>query len=232
MGEFVGVVGKPATGKSTSYGQFPQLKIKGLDPKETVIINVCGKPLPFKGWKKLYDPTKAIKDGGNYIATYDWDRITKVIKYIDKSRPEIKNIVLEDGQYIMAFEFMNRAAEAGYKKFSDLGVHFNAIRDAVTTSREDLQVFTLWHPEIDGEGNMKMKTVGKMVNDYLTPEGLFTVILYTRVSKEDGGLKYEFVTNNDGDSPARSPIGMFDETYIPNDLGYVAEKINEYYNGE
>tara|TARA_B110000503_G_C7036246_1_gene366229 strand:- start:45 stop:740 length:696 start_codon:yes stop_codon:yes gene_type:complete len=231
MAEFIGIVGEPATGKSTSYGQFPTIRIKGLDPKETIIINVTGKPLAFKGWKKLYDPNKAIKDGGNYIASYDWDKITKVIEFIDKNRPEIKNIVLEDAQYVMAFEFMDRANEAGYKKFADIGVHFNKIRQAISSARENLQVFALWHPDIDNEGNMSMKTAGKMIKDYLNPEGLFTVILYSTVTRENNTANYKFVTNNDGKFPARSPIGMFEEEYIPNDLGFVREKINEYYNG-
>jgi hypothetical protein len=229
MGEFVGVVGPPASGKSSSYGNFPQLKIKGLNPKTTVIINVSGKPLPFKGWKKLYDPTKSIKDGGNYVSTHDWEKIVNVINYVSKNRPEITDIVLEDGQYVMAFEFMARAGETGYKKFSDIGVHFNAIRDAVSKARESLRVFTLWHPEQKEGALPKMKTVGVMIDSYLTLEGLFTVILYTKLSKTDDGIKYQFVTNNDGEVPARSPIGMFDEMYINNDLGYVADKINEYY---
>lgn len=231
MAEFIGVVGEPATGKSTSYGQLPEVGIKGLDPKETIIINVTGKPLAFKGWKKLYDPTKKLTEGGNYLATYNWETIVKAIEYIDKNRPEIKNIVLEDGQYIISFEFMDRSAEAGYKKFSDIGVHFNKIRNAITSARENLQVFALWHPDIDNEGNMSMKTAGKMIRDYLNPEGLFTVIMYARVTRENNESKYQFVTKNDGKYPARSPIGMFKDTYIPNDLGVVREKINEYYNG-
>lgn len=231
MGEFVGIVGLPATGKSTSYGQFPELGIEGLDPKETVIINVCGKPLPFRGWKTLYNPDKKITDGGNYIATADPIKIAGVIDHISKNRLEIKNVVLEDGQYTMAFEFMSRAGESGYKKFSDIGVNFNKIRNSVAASRDNLTVFALWHPDVDNEGKMSMKTVGKMVNDYLTPEGLFTVILYTRVSKTEGGIKYQFVTNNDGNLPARSPIGMFKEQYIQNDLGKVARTIKEYYEG-
>ena len=77
-----------------------------------------------------------------------------------------------------------------------------------------------------------MMTVGKMVNDYLTLEGLFSVILYTNVSKgADNKIQYQFVTNNDGKYPAKSPVGMFSETYIPNDLGYVSQLIDSYNNG-
>ncbi len=71
-----------------------------------------------------------------------------------------------------------------------------------------------------------------MINQYLTPEGLFTVILYTRVIKENGKMSYSFVTNNDGKYPAKSPIGMFKDLYIPNDLGAVSKAIDSYYMGE
>ena len=105
----IAVVGKSGTGKSTSYGQFPELGIKGLNPKETVVINVSGKDLPFRGWKKLY--TGKVSEGGNYFESSDAVQIAKVIDYISSNRKDIKNIVIDDSQYIMAFEFMRRAKE-------------------------------------------------------------------------------------------------------------------------
>jgi hypothetical protein len=234
MAEFIGIVGPSGTGKSTSYGQIPEIGNRGLNPETTVIINVADKPLPFRGWKNIYNPEIKITNGGNYISTADYSTIVKVIKYISESRPEINNIVIEDMQYMMAFEFMARASEAGYKKFSDLGVHFNKVRDAITTSRPNMKVFALWHPEVNAEGKMKMKTCGKMIDDYLTPEGLFTIILYTKVEVDSSSniMKYTFVTNNDGQYPAKSPIGMFNDRYIPNDLDAVVESIDRYYEGE
>lgn len=107
----IAIVGKSGTGKSTSIGNFPELKIKGLQSKETVMINIAGKDLPFKGWKKLY--TGKVREGGNYIETSDFETIVKVINYVSESRKDIKNIVIDDAQYIMAFEFMSRAKEAG-----------------------------------------------------------------------------------------------------------------------
>jgi len=136
-------------------------------------------------------------------------------------------------QYIMAFEFMRRAKESGYGKFADLGVNLAKVVEAARVSRNDLKVYFLWHPEVDREMGYKMKTVGKMVTDYLTLEGLFSVILYTKVSKgADNKIHYEFVTNTDGQFPAKSPIGMFSELYIPNDLGIVSELIDKYNEGE
>ncbi len=227
----IAIVGESGTGKSTSIGNIPELKIQGLNPKETVIINIAGKDLPFKGWKKLYGGK--ISEGGNYLETSDSTQIAAAITYISNNRKDIKNIVMDDGQFSMSFEFMRRAKESGYGKFADIGVNIGKITEASRNTREDLKVFFLWHPEKDKDGNLKMKTVGKMVDDYLTLEGLFTVILYTNVSKgTDNKTQYTFVTNNDGQSPAKSPIGMFDEMYIPNDLGLVSKLVDAYNLGE
>ncbi len=133
----------------------------------------------------------------------------------------------------MAFEFMRRAKETGYGKFSIIGSDMNTLMEASRNARKDLNIYFLWHPEIDNAGNYKMKTVGKMIDDYLTLEGLFTVILYSKVGKgASGKMEYQFVTNNDGQFPAKSPIGMFKDMYIPNDLGKVSEIIDQYNSGE
>jgi len=205
------------------------LGINGLNPKETVVINVTGKSLPFPGWIKKYNGN--ITEGGNYLETSNYDTINKAIKYIATNRTEIKNIIVDDANYIMAFEFMSRAQENGYGKFADFGVHLTSIFTTVKGVRADLNVFFLWHPE-EFEGDMRMVTVGKMVNDYLCLEGLFTVILYTKVEKNDSKIQYLFVTNNDGVYPSKSPVGMFEELYMKNDLGKVAELIQKYDQGD
>jgi len=226
----IAIAGQSGTGKSSSYGNIPEIGIKGLDPKETVVINVAGKDLPFRGWKKVY--TGSPKDGGNYVEVSDAQTIAKIIEFISASRPDIKNIVLDDSQYIMAFEFMRRAKEAGYGKFSDIGVNISKVIEAGRVCRKDLVVYCIWHPEKDGMGDYKLKTVGKMVDDYLTLEGLFTVILYTKVNKGlNNNMEYMFVTNNDGEYPAKSPVGMFKDMYMPNDLSAVSTAIVEYNNG-
>ena len=226
----IAIVGKSGTGKSTSYGQFPELGIKGLNPKETVIINVAGKDLPFRGWKKLY--SGKITEGGNYFESSDSAQIAGAITYINTSRTEVKNIIIDDGQYTMAFEFMRRAKESGYGKFADIGVNMGKIVEVARNTRKDLKVYFLWHPEQDKDTGYKMKSVGKMVDDYLTMEGLFTVVLYAKVSRgADNKIAYQFVTNNDGEFPAKSPIGLFTDLYIQNDLGLVSETIDKYNEG-
>lgn len=225
----IAIVGLSGTGKSTSYGNVPELKIKGLNPKETVIINIAGKDLPFRGWSKLYDGK--ISEGGNYTESADAAKISDAIKYISEKRLDIKNLILDDAQYIMAFEFIKRAKETGYQKFSDIGVNISKVVDAARNTRKDLKVYFMWHPEEGNDGIQKMKTVGKMVDSYLTLEGLFTIILYATVNNgSDNKVQYTFTTNNDGVSPAKSPIGMFPDLHIPNDLGLVSEMIDEYNN--
>lgn len=226
----IAIVGKSGTGKSSSYGQFPELGIEGLDPLKTVVINVAGKDLPFRGWKSKYKGK--LSEGGNYMESSDSDQIAKAITYVNASRKDIENVVIDDGQYTMAFEFMRRAKESGYGKFADIGVNAGKIMTAAKEAN-NLKVFFLWHPEQDKETGYKLKTVGKMVDDYLTLEGLFTIVLYTRVSKgADNKPNYEFVTNNDGEFPAKSPVGLFESLYIPNDLGFVAKAIDNYNNGQ
>jgi len=228
----IAVVGPSGEGKSSSYGQIQEIGITGLNPKETVVINVAGnKDLPFRGWSRVYNGE--ISKGGNYLATSDANIIAQAIDFVSKNRPDIKNIVIDDGQYIMSFEFMRRAKENGYGKFTDIGVNISKILETCRNARPDLKVYFLWHPEKDNTGAMKMKTIGAMVDAYLTLEGLFSVVLYTNVSKgADNKIKYEFVTNNDGSKPAKSPVGMFNTLYIPNDLGIVSSAIDSYNNGE
>ena len=209
-------------------GNIPELKIRGLNPKETVIINVAGKDLPFRGWKKLY--SGKISEGGNYFESSDANAISEVIKFISQNRTDIKNIIVDDSQYIMSFEFMRRAKESGYNKFTDIGVNISKVMESAKNTRQDLKVYFMWHPEISGD-SFKMKSVGNMVDSYLTLEGLFSVILYTNVSKgTDNKMNYQFVTNYDGKYPAKSPVGMFKDVYIPNDLGLVSELIDNYNN--
>lgn len=232
MADLIGIVGESGTGKSTSIGKSDELGIEGLDPKETVIINVVGKNLPFRGGNKLYPRDKKISDGGNYFEASVADSVAAAIKLVSDTRLDIKQIVIDDGQYIMAYAFMNKALEEGYQKFAVIGQNFSKVISTATNARRDLKVFFLWHPEKSETGMPKMKTIGKMVDDYLTLEGLFTVILYTKVVKVGDKMSYTFVTNRNGNLPAKSPRGMFPTLEIPNDLGKVVKAIDAYNDGE
>jgi len=216
MSEIVAIIGASGSGKSTA--------IESLNPKETMVISVLGKPLPFLGWKKKYSGVKK-----NYMVTAKAHEILKTLKYVNNSQPDIKTVVLDDFQYIMATELMKRAGEKGYDKFTDVGTQiWNIIRRAQTL-RDDLTVFFLAHEEDAQGGKRKMKTIGKMLDSWVTLEGMFTTVLFATTSGEDG-VEYQFQTQTDGYTTAKSPRGMFEEVLIPNELQYVREKMDEYNN--
>lgn len=234
MANAVAVVTPSGFGKSTSIGNIPELGIEGLNPKETAIINVMSKPLPFKGWRKLYKPP--ISDGGNYVEANDAKTIIEIINYIGNERQDIKNVVLDDFQYVMAEEFVNKARQAGYDKFTILAQNAYNVLRAGRDMRSDMNFFVLTHQEQSKQGLtevLKIKTIGKMLDEKVTLEGLFTIILYGKQSFDDKTKKVtkEFVTNFDGEFPAKSPVGMF-PLYMPNDLGIVVKEMNKYYEGE
>jgi hypothetical protein len=214
------ILGESGTGKSTS--------IRNLDPKETFIINVCNKPLPFRGYKSQYKALTSWEDKeGNYYASNDHTKIIRCMKMIDKERPEIKNLIIDDFQYIMCAEFMNRIMERGFDKFSEIGQHAYMIIEMLTALRNDLNCFVLTHSEANDQGKMKIKTIGRLIDDKVTLEGRFTLVLQTEIS-ESG---YRFVTQGDSRHIAKSPMDMFEDKYIPNDLAYVVQKMNAYYEG-
>ena len=231
MGLRIAIVGEPTKGKSTGIFPNETLKIKGLDPKETILLSFSGKQLPVRGANTMYPKDKKLSEGGNHAVITDVKTVPDIIKNISDKRPEIKHVVLEDCQYSMANEFMARAKESGYNKFTDIGVNFSNWMNAVKNSREDLKVWIIWHPEKSNDGSFKMKTVGTMIDNYLTMEGLMDMIFYADCEKgSDSKMDYFFVTNNDGKFPARTPSGMFEKLHVPNDLGYISTTIDNYYN--
>lgn len=223
MSEIIAIVGQTGTGKSTS--------VETLNPKETVIIGVINKPLPFRGWKKNYS-----EEEKNYKVTHESAEIVKTLKYVSDSRPEVKQIIIDDFQYLMSTEFMNRAKDQGWQKFTDIAKHTWDVINTAKSLRDDLKVIFLTHDEFileNYEPKRKIKTIGKLLDDKVTLEGLFTIVLFTDVqkNKESNSLDYRFITQNDGSTTCKSPKGMFEEMTIPNDLSYVLRKVDEYYEG-
>lgn len=159
MSELCAIVGNSGTGKSTS--------VRTLDPKTTFIINVARKPLPFRGAKKNYVPITKQSDGsfvGNLYNTSDVDQIEKILKYINLKMPHIQTVVIEDAQYIMAFEAMDRSSEKGFEKFTQMASHFYSVLKNAMSMRDDLKVFVLTHAENVGDvlnPSYKIKTIGK-----------------------------------------------------------------------
>lgn len=200
MGIPVLILGPSGSGKSASLRNF--------EPEEVGIFNVANKPLPFR--KKL--PT-----ANN--ATYEM--IAGSLKKKNK-----KTYVIDDSQYLMANEFFDRAKETGYQKFTDIGLHFrNLLQTVIQQTPEDVIVYFLHHTEEDMSGRLKAKTIGKMLDEKLTVEGLFSIVLLTVAE----GTEHYFITNSDGSSTAKSPMEMFD-LKIDNDLRMVDQTIREYYD--
>lgn len=231
------IVGDTGVGKTTSLFGNKEFNIKGLDPKETFIINVKGKALPAKGWKNLYksiDPTKPPTEG-NYLATTDSALIVKIIQYVSANRTDIKHIVVDDYQYIMSEQFMAKALEPGYDKFNRLAKNAYDVLNAGINARDDINFIILSHDD-EENGKSKLRTLGRMLDDKINPIGLFTYALFgTSKTKLSGGSTYHFITNRTIDDrgiliPAKTPPGLFSELLIPNDLGHVVEEINKYNN--
>lgn len=219
--KLIGIVGSTGTGKSTA--------IKHLDPKETYIINVAKKELPFKGSEKLYNT-----ENKNYKEVDDANEISRLLKVISEKAPHIKNIVIEDSNYIMGFNMVAKATEVGFTKFSVMAKDMVELFRTARTLRDEITVFYITHPETVEDGGeiigYKIKTAGKLIDNQVLLEGLLTVCLYTLVEEsKDGSASYNFVTNRYRKFPAKSPDGMFDEIKIPNDLQFVVNKVNEYY---
>ena len=219
--KLIGIVGPTGTGKSTS--------IKHLDPKETYIINVAKKELPFKGAEKLYNA-----ENKNYKEIDDAIEVTRLLKNISEKAPHIKNIIIEDSNYIMGFNIVSKADQVGFTKFSLMAKDIVELFREARKLRDDLKVFYFSHPEtIEDSGEIigyKIKTAGRLIDNQIVLEGLFTICLYTNVDEaKDGSVTYGFVTNRYKKYPAKSPDGMFLDIKIPNNLQLVVDKIDEYY---
>lgn len=199
MGIPVLICGDSGSGKSASMRNF--------EPEEIGVFNVASKPLPFR--KKL--PTV---NGASYATIFKG--------LTNHSR---KSYVIDDSQYLLAFEYFDRAKETGYNKFTDIALNFrNLIQFVITQTPADCIVYFLHHTEQAADGTYKAKTIGKMLDEKLTVEGLFSIVLYCHASKD----RHYFQTQSEGYTTAKSPMEMF-PAEIDNDLKLVDTTIREYY---
>lgn len=227
------ILAKSGFGKSTSIGEIPELGIKGLDPKETYLISCVNKPLPFRGAAGKYKITTFAKiTDGNRIITNDAKEVASIIEILANS--PFKNIVLDDMNYISQDYYMKNALKGGWDCPKQIGYGMGLIFDAINKVPENKNIICLAHYEEFKDKNgdsisYRYKSTGNMIDQYIVPEGKFEVVLYgksTYDEKEKKSIR-EFVTNDDGVYPAKSPVGMF-PLYIPNDLGQVIKLAEEY----
>lgn len=220
MSKLIAIVGPTGSGKSNS--------LQYLDPKETYIINVAGKELPFKGSEKLYN-----RENKNYKDVEDAKEVLSLLNIISKDATNIKNIVIEDANYLMGFNLVSKATEVGYTKFSVMAKEMLALIQGAKKLRDDLVVIYMSHSEaVEDSGEIetyKMKTAGKMIDNQIVMEGLFTVVLYTDIEVKGEKAEYSFVTNRYKKYPAKSPVGMFDDLKIPNNMKTVLDSVRKYY---
>lgn len=226
MANVVMLLGKTGTGKTTS--------VRTLNPKETVIINVLGKKLPFRDSGNIYST-----ENKNLFRIDDYQQMINLLQACDK-QPNIKNIILDDCIYIMRKEYFKRAKEAGYGKYTELAQHFQQIISTCEQMREDINVFMILHSE-DVQSDKttvgyKVSTIGQLIDNQYNPMEVVPMVLYSAIRFNDKGKPtYGFYTHATMEGtvqiPAKTPAEMFTEDFIPNDLGEVVKAMNEYYGG-
>tara|TARA_R110000751_G_scaffold73636_1_gene148884 strand:- start:134 stop:781 length:648 start_codon:yes stop_codon:yes gene_type:complete len=207
------IVGESGTGKSTS--------MRNLSPESTAIIQVINKRLPFKN---NFQRRTADNPQGTLMVSDNAAMISKAV--IGFAKYGFENIIIDDFQYLMANEFMKRSEEKGFQKFNDIAKNAWSVIRAAQSVPENACIYFITHSQVDDAGITKAKTVGKLLDDKITLEGLFTMVLG---SYRDNDGNYRFHTQNNGSNTVKSPMGMFDSESIDNDLQQITLKINEYY---
>ncbi len=197
MAEVVLILGYSGSGKSTSLRNFKR--------EEIGIFNVANKRLPFK----------------NNLGVISTSNYQKIIAKLKENK--VKRYVIDDSQYLMAFEMFGKVKQAGYNKFTDMALNFYNLIQTAKGLDDDTIVYFLHHLEKNEAGDLKIKTIGKMLDQQLTIEGLFSIVLGA-VQMEK---RYLFMTN--GLEPFKSPIGMFNDQFIDNDLKMVDRTIREFW---
>lgn len=198
MGVPVLIIGASGSGKSTSLRNFTS--------EEIGLVNVSGKPLPFRGGMKSARLSHA-QDIQSIIA-----------------KGTRRAYVIDDAQYVMSFEEMDTKL-SGYDKWNAIGYGFIGLVRSVSALPDDTIVYFLMHSEVGDDGRLKAKTLGKLIDNHYTLEGLFPVVLMCSSTKE----RHWFTTVNDGSTTVKAPMGMFEQAEIDNDLKAVDAAIRDYW---
>ena len=225
MAKTILICGKTGTGKTSA--------IRTLDPSETVIFKVINRTLPFK-FAGVYG-----KEQKNLFNASTYEDILKGLAWANK-QPNVKNIVITDGTYIIRQEYFKKANVTGYQKYTEFAMHMQQILKAIQELRDDIKVFMEYHVEAvttDAGGvEYKPSTVGKLLDAQYNILENVDIVLFANPQIEDKKVTYGFVTKRcidrtGAEIPAKTPMGMFEEEFIPNDLKLVADRIDAFYNG-
>lgn len=207
------ILGESGAGKTAS--------LRNLNPDDTLLIQTVAKPLPFKAkaWKPLS------KDGGNIIRT---DSAATICAALAKTKREV--IVIDDFQYLMANEFMRRVTDnevgnSAFQKYNEIARSAWDVLTAAASLPETKRIYLLSHSTTDDFGKTKIKTIGKLLDEKIVLEGMVTIVL--RALVRDG--EHVFSTQNSGSDTTKTPMGMFDDAYVPNDLTAIDAAICDYF---
>jgi len=217
------VIGDQGTGKSTSW--------ENMNPAETIIISPNAKPLPWPGSAKQYIV------GKNRIQTKNITDIPGLLTVINDSKPEIKNVLVEDLNHFYNARttspefFARKNGNDAYAKWGELGNDVARIIAVGEKFRDDLNIVYHAHTELHEDGQIGMLSPGKLLDREIKPASYFTHVLHTLVNKTDKGIEYVFLTNKNGTHDAKTPKGCFKQLLIPNDIKTVIEAVRSYHNG-
>lgn len=204
------VLGESGTGKSTSLRNMPA--------DQTLLIQAIKKPLPFPSkWSIVGKDNPA---GNIYVQ----DNADAICHAMANTKRDV--IVIDDFQYVMSNEFMRRSNERGFDKFTEIGRNAWNILTMASQLADHKRVYILSHTESTESGRVKAKTIGKMLDDKITLEGMFSIVLRTQIINE----QYMFSTKNNGNDTCKTPMGMFEDPHIENDLKAVDDRITAYYD--
>ncbi len=214
MAEGILILAKSGSGKTTS--------LRNLNPDEVMVIQPRQKRLPFphKGWKKWDKPTSK----GSIFATNTFSGVTAVLDRMEKAGKKV--IIIDDFVYIMAQRVMDTIDEKGYDKWTQLAADFNDLTNHIENMDPDMRIYIMTHVDTNDIGEVKMKTAGKLIDNLLTPEGMFTIVF--GMAKTDS--EAYFLTNGSTLDPYKSPMGMFKDRQVPNDLKMVDDRICDFWD--
>lgn len=226
MSREIMIAGNSGSGKSTS--------LRNLDPATTFVVNCGKKDLPFPKARVDYRAFDKATGKGNMFNTNVFEHVNSIIPLIGTKLLHVKTLIIDDVQFSMAASVMKNINIKGFDKWNELAHNIWLMSEAAKAQRDDLTVVFNSHLETvydqDGVKNTKAKTVGKLIDNVVNLDGLFTTILYSETLRnEQGKIEYVFRTHTNGSDTCKSPMGMFEEDYIPNDLAIVIDRMNEYY---